>query len=482
MTPNITNFSVVLTDNNENVPVGGAELKSGFFATAKSSSEVQPDVIIDNQFGGNDYIVQCEMTKVVHGKMSKDGLRAMLAVFEFVFLPRGATRRFLEAEIEISFSEGQLASIAPNGMYATLKSETEREVTHSVNPSVEVGIDPVKTALGYTWELKETSCIGDYATLTGARLHKKSTALWGLSENTKTASGLPSLLRMAVLLERRGNPRPMGVPDTFNATVQIRGKVDKLVDINGKWELVKRNLSGRRRVGEMVNFDTAVHRGKVKDLDNMQNEDLTAYSGLVTVKTWEESEQATSPSGQTQPSSTTGVHPGTVKVGNPKPIHGSPETNHPREFESISTSMMSPCSPTVAVNDPLHKTLPTLVLDNSMTPQALHASACDSFSPLGLQPSIAATIISPVADMPDDDYKHTAKDTGILEQPRTGRPMTQDLPGGQTSDDNIATLQQQLMSVRFEARLVQRLLNLVEQERILLGEINKSENRRLGSG
>lgn len=479
MSSNITNFSVVLTEN-ENTPAGGVQLKSKFFTASKASGEVQPTVVIDSQIGGNDYIVQCNMNKVVHGTMTKGGPPAMLAVFEFIFLPRGATKRFLAAEIEIEFSEGQLAKIAPEGVFVTSKSETEREVTHTVSPSVEIGIDPVKTALGYTWELKETSSIVGYASLKGVRRHEKKRALWILSENRQTASGLPSLLRTAVLLGR--NPRPTGVPDTFTATVQIRGEVKKLMDVKGKLELVKRDLSSRCRENEIISFNSALSRGDVMDASNMQNEKLDAYPALVTVKAWEESEQATSPCGQIQHSSTTGAQPSTGTIGTPKHIDCQPETIQLTESEPASRLGTSPPSVTPAASDPLHESLSTLVVDNTPASQAVPTHVYDSYNPLGPQPSIAAAIVSPVTGMVENDYKNAAENTDILDQPQAGPPTTRDLPKSQTADDTLAALQQQLSSVRTEAQLVHRLLNLVEQERFLLREIRKSEVSGLGSG
>jgi hypothetical protein len=359
MTSDITKFSVVLTDNKD-VLAGGAELKSGFFTTAKVSSEVQPVVLIDSQVGGNDYIVQCDMTKVAHGTMSNGGTPAMLAVFEFVFLPRGATKRFLEAEIEIAFSERQLARIAPKGMWGTLKSEMEREVTHTVSPSVEVGVDPVKTSLGYTWELKETSARVGYANLRGAMLHKKTTALWGLSENTQTKSGLPSLLRKAVLLERERSLRLRVSPtrSLLPCRSAARWINWSTWTESGSW------LSATCRAGGAWGRWSSLTAPSTGE----RSRTLTTWTTrtLLHIKHWSQSRHGRSRDkgrldrpNHLPPQ----AHPGTGTVGNTRPIHHPPETTQRKEMESISILITPPSSTTAAASNPLHKALSILAVD-----------------------------------------------------------------------------------------------------------------------
>ncbi|KAK4187370.1 hypothetical protein QBC35DRAFT_384997 [Podospora australis] len=453
MNPNVTTFTgfrVVLTENQDVRPEGAVLKSSSFTTTSRSLGGVQPVTVIDALVGGDDYIVQCDMTKVVHGTIGKHGPPAMLGVFEFVFLPRGATKRFLGAEIEIKFSEGQVTKVAPEGKWATLKSTTEREVTHSVNPSLEVGVDPVKTAVGYTWELKESSQKEGYASVSGTKLLNKTTAFWGLSENPQAKSGLPSFLRTAVLLQRTKKPKGTVGADTFTATIQIRGVVDKLVDIGGQWQRMKRNISSRAREEETVKFDSAFSRGEAADPDNLQNEDINAYQALVTVKSWEEG-------GGPAKSAPSSEQPGAQVVIDQ--LQKTPTLPPPGDNASLEPPRVQPTYKPAAVND-----LPPA--------RSLTSSTVSAIAPL---PSINGSREQTVAD--------PAPPTTTQLPTTTTATVTSVLPSSTPNHvassqpiDELAALQSELASVRLEARWVQRMIDLVEKERQIMNNIRILED------
>ncbi|KAF2964116.1 hypothetical protein GQX73_g9460 [Xylaria multiplex] len=232
-----THFDIRLLDDSsyDDHTAHGATLKTGFIVKGTDlGGEEQPQTIIDENISGDEFIVQCDLAQVIHGTSIEGGTPATLMVFQFAFVPRGNYRRFKEAEITISFSAGNVHSIVPNMTHATLLSEKQRELSHSVNPGLEAAFGPAKATVGYTWELKESSVIEGHSSVIGvlqqrgqdARTRaRKNTVFWGLYENPQTSSGIPSFIQTAVLLKREATAaEPLG--EKFSADIEIHGKVD----------------------------------------------------------------------------------------------------------------------------------------------------------------------------------------------------------------------------------------------------------------
>jgi len=110
----------------------------------------QPGNLIDEDIGDDALTIQSDITKVIHGTMRPDGPPATLIVFQFAFVPYGNYNRFKKAEVIITFSTGQVHSISPNNTWTTLPSEKQQECSHTISPSLEASLGPVKAATTYS--------------------------------------------------------------------------------------------------------------------------------------------------------------------------------------------------------------------------------------------------------------------------------------------------------------------------------------------
>ncbi|KAK3368167.1 hypothetical protein B0H63DRAFT_487889 [Podospora didyma] len=179
--------------------------------------------------------------------------------------PRGNRRRFKEAEITIAFSAGDVQSIALSRTWATFQSEKQRELTHSVSPSLEAAFGPGKATLGYTWQLKESSSVEGHSSVVGfiqtlgqagSARKRANTVFWGLYENPQTESGILSFMQTAVLLKRnRTRDEPLG--QNFSAEIVIRGEIHHQ-SVKDKMLGIAKKMTGKSRKGEDVIFNRRI--------------------------------------------------------------------------------------------------------------------------------------------------------------------------------------------------------------------------------
>ena len=293
-----TRFDVVLTDDPGEIAITkGIQLRSSFIVPGSNlgGSEEQPQRVIDKTISNNALTVQCDLAQVIHGTWVKGGSPATLVVFQFAFVPRSNRRRFKEAEISISFSAGDVQAITPENTWATLQSEKQEELSHSLSPGLEAAFGPVNATMGYTWEMSEsktvegrasvvglTQALGQTGSMTRAR---KNTVFWGLYENPQTDSGIPSFMQTAVLLKRETvEGEPLG--QKFSADITISGRVDNREWVNDKWTRITKTMSGKSRKGEEIIFNPEKNRGTVDDVHNLKDVKLDIYKQLVTIRTW----------------------------------------------------------------------------------------------------------------------------------------------------------------------------------------------------
>ncbi|KAI0465891.1 hypothetical protein F4859DRAFT_507736 [Xylaria cf. heliscus] len=293
-----TRFDIRLIDESrhDDYTGHGATLKSSFIVKGTDlGGGEQPPSIIDENISGGEFTVQCDLAQVIHGTTVEGGTPATLMVFQFAFVPRGNRRRFEEAEVTISFSAGNVHSITPNKRHATLLSQKQRELSHSVNPSLEAAFGPAKATAGYTWELKETSVIERYSSIVGiiqqqgqnasTTRARKNTVFWGFYENTATSSGIPSFIQTAVLVKREAtSAEPAG--EKFSADITIHGKVHNCKVVKDKLMELRQKMLGEKTKAAKVIFDPKKTRGKVDDINNLTNVNLDTYKQLVTFRLW----------------------------------------------------------------------------------------------------------------------------------------------------------------------------------------------------
>ncbi|UKZ77173.1 hypothetical protein TrVFT333_004892 [Trichoderma virens FT-333] len=271
-----TRFDVILLDDDlfKDDDEKGAELKSSFIIQGSNlgGGEQQGSRVIEENLSKNALTVQCDLAQIIHGTMSEGGTPATLIVFKFKFIPRDNRRRFKNAEITIEFSAGEVFNITPNGTWMTLQSETQQELSHSVDPSLEAGFGPATATLGYTWQLKKNTTVEGHCTVVGYTMALKqtrsmtkarqNTIFWVLRENPQTKSGIPSFMQAAALLKRERTGRNQWARSS-----------------------VLRSPSEVRK-GEDIFFNPKKNRGAVDDANNLRNVKLDTYKKLVAIRPW----------------------------------------------------------------------------------------------------------------------------------------------------------------------------------------------------
>lgn len=163
--------------------------------------------------------ITCNLDKVVHGVMSDEGDRyATLLVMEWSFQAKG-TRRISEATIELRFQassrEGIVEvgkiSFAGPGSYSLMPTTQEDTVVRGGEATV--GVEQI-AALSLTgkWEKTIAKTTSDAITLSGGKhvIDNRSPnriATWTLTENKSQPAGIPSSLKVAVLVSRDDRAR-----------------------------------------------------------------------------------------------------------------------------------------------------------------------------------------------------------------------------------------------------------------------------------
>ena len=289
-----TQFKIVLEDEVD----GDAELKFSIPGTIPTDEE-QPQVLVDYEVG-NSLVVLADMIQVNHGTLVEGGSPATLIVMRFEFQPLGNYRRFKSVNAKMTFSKGansttapEVLNITPKGVWSILPSNIPEETSHSISPSIEGGGGPLNVKAAYTWQFKKTVDKENSAKITGiiralgSDRSKKNTAIWTLSENPDTNSGIPTLLQTAILLKRSrmdGNVKG----EKFKAELEIHGEVDKVTQWSERWKRVAATVRGRAEKTEAITFSPGVNRGSVQDPDNLGNEELEKFRKAVTLQPWKD--------------------------------------------------------------------------------------------------------------------------------------------------------------------------------------------------
>ncbi|KAK6952059.1 hypothetical protein Daesc_006588 [Daldinia eschscholtzii] len=156
--------------------------------------------------------ITCSLKKVVHGAMSADSDRyATLIVMEWGFQPR-SSRRISEATVELLFESSspdsviEVEKISFEDTYSLMPTTQEETLTKS--GEVTIGAEQI-VSLGLTgkWEKSVSRTGSDAITLCGGRRLVNNRppnciASWRLSENQSQRTGIPALLKVAILVSR----------------------------------------------------------------------------------------------------------------------------------------------------------------------------------------------------------------------------------------------------------------------------------------
>ncbi|KAI1414124.1 hypothetical protein F5Y13DRAFT_198047 [Hypoxylon sp. FL1857] len=154
----------------------------------------------------SSYSVKSNLITAIHGHMSGDGSdQATLIIMEFTFEQLKVSRRIKSAKISVRFdgtsgeSDPHVVEIAPGGMFYLQDSVFDES-------SSDVDIERIE--LGFKWDKaihgdKHTAgSLQGYIEDHGEATSWTNTALWEISEDDLKCTGIPSLVRTAVLLKR----------------------------------------------------------------------------------------------------------------------------------------------------------------------------------------------------------------------------------------------------------------------------------------
>ncbi|PYI14017.1 hypothetical protein BO99DRAFT_407045 [Aspergillus violaceofuscus CBS 115571] len=163
--------------------------------------------------------IRCSCLDVIHGLMSEqeEDQFATLIVIEYRFDVRKRARRVDQVQIALEFrarEAGQTGpevyAIAPDGNFSLVPTNQREEIKRSIEgqagASAPVGGLSITGTVG--WEKTTSRETEDHCTVVGSRdlvgrnWGPANSASWTLLENSTAKSGVPSLLRTAVLLRR----------------------------------------------------------------------------------------------------------------------------------------------------------------------------------------------------------------------------------------------------------------------------------------
>jgi hypothetical protein len=202
---------------------------SGYHTQNDPNNPYQRSTIIQRK-GAID--VRCSCLDVVHGLFAPDTTDfGTLIVLEFRFDARKHARRIARADVELRFSsklpqypEPEVFAISPDRRLTLAPTKQQEKVT--LGAGVNIGGGSFVTAgVEGKWERRVIRDSNDATTVVGStellgrNFGPKNCASWTLLENATTQTGVPALMRVAVLL-KRVNEEP------FQCIVKIKIKAD----------------------------------------------------------------------------------------------------------------------------------------------------------------------------------------------------------------------------------------------------------------
>ncbi|KAI2629597.1 hypothetical protein GGR54DRAFT_269185 [Hypoxylon sp. NC1633] len=249
---------------------------------------------------GDRLFTKANVVGVTHGTLSPGGSPATLLILEFRFISMQQGRRFTNAKVTVKFedSDGDIDStpepfrVVPEGAYALRRTECQRTVKIVGNANLNATFAGSGASIGLLWEREQNETPEDWAQLTGTKYQtssydKDDAVIWYLQENSTIKSGIPTLLRTAVLLRRTVDDAP------FNVTIDVRAKVDfslsqAVSDIRGLFGKTKVVRVPPRPLGidtaidpKLLNVATA--DPKSVDLESLDDLEIGQFADVVLI-------------------------------------------------------------------------------------------------------------------------------------------------------------------------------------------------------
>jgi hypothetical protein len=266
----------------------------GAFRIKDGKGEITRDHILDR---GDSLIVQADMVDQIHGRLTPNGDLASIIVTDFYFIPAKKARRFEAATIIYRFmGEGpddtgpDVIDISPKGHFTMHQTSKHVESGRSGQIGVQGPAAPVTPSATFAMDLTQSYDTKDHITLAGVMRMEaresggKDAARWVMIENSTQRSGIPSELRVAILLRRKLEE----ADKKFFATVEI--KVD--VDWKSSLEGLPKKLFGRIPKDAPVKFDPKLY---AIDREDLGKEVLSKLSAVKVTKVLSDEEVSGAP-------------------------------------------------------------------------------------------------------------------------------------------------------------------------------------------
>lgn len=219
--------------------------------------------------------LRCTCLDIIHGDFEPDNDdAATLIVLEFNFDARKVARRIKFVKTTFQFSsfnprdpEPEVFKISPVGnlVLVPTKQMEERRATTGGNlaaapfPGVEAGLN-ISLEKNVSLETTDATRVVGSIDLRGRDYGKKNSVSWSLMENDTTKTGVPTLLRSAILLKRQHDEK-------FQCTCKIDAEMDFMSSIQ--------QVVGSRPRDDPIFFDPTLD-----PTNNLQTYDTSALGSI----------------------------------------------------------------------------------------------------------------------------------------------------------------------------------------------------------
>lgn len=226
--------------------------KSGFHTQNDPDEPFQRANVVQRK-GAVD--VKCTLVDTVHGFWGPEepGINATLLVLLFRFDSRKRSRRVAWANLEFAFFDAQnrnrknpeVAFISFDDSFSLVPTQRHTSTGIAVEGTAGGGVPGAEISGTLKWErcLEEDTTDATHITGSidrlGTRVGPSNAATWTLMENNTTKKGVPTAMRVGIILRRV-------IDDDFYCTVKVETEVDLKTGIQ--------QLFGSREPDDPINF------------------------------------------------------------------------------------------------------------------------------------------------------------------------------------------------------------------------------------
>ncbi|KAH0613415.1 uncharacterized protein H6S33_005301 [Morchella sextelata] len=245
-------------------PVGDT---NSVFRYQNAPGEIQRSIIVDRHTSvRSDLSIQGSLETVIHGNYLSNGPKATLIIARFQFMGSKPSRKFCSANISFKFrdEEGSLKfsvdKIAPSGQYCLNPSSSQEE--SKIGVGLNAGVNAIGgTAGGQTTyeitksiERQDSGSFYGVSKTEGRNYGPKNAAKWSMSQNEAQKNGIPTALRLAILLKRQHD-------GPFFADIKVNAQVDILYNL----ECRMHNLSSSNKIHPILFDPNHHHPGNIPE-------------------------------------------------------------------------------------------------------------------------------------------------------------------------------------------------------------------------